>query len=107
MLLEQKPVSYKLIAQTLIDTLYSHSVVSLGLYPDDLPTLLIQVNGNNHVLNNDYKVTDDSKKEAKAVTSHFIGTEGLANALKPLILVSSAIFSTMKMDGITPCWRQL
>ncbi|MCG7489487.1 lipase [Vibrio sp. Of14-4] len=79
-LIEKTLVPYKIIAQTLIDTVDPHSVVSAGLYPNDLPTLLIQVENDDTVPNHGYK--DDSKTTVKAVTAHFIGTEGLRSILE-------------------------
>ena len=78
---QAKFVAFKIAAQTLIDTVDPHSVVSSGLYPNDLPTLLIQVENDDTVPNHGYKVTEDGRIP-KAMTAHFIGTEGLANALK-------------------------
>ena len=54
-MIEKTLVPYKIIAQTLIDTVDPHSVVSSGLYPNDLPTLLIQVENDKTVPNNGYK----------------------------------------------------
>ena len=78
---QSKFVAFKIAAQTLIDTVDPHSVVSSGLYPNDLPTLLIQVENDDTVPNHGYKVTEDGRIP-KAMTAHFLGTEGLANALK-------------------------
>ena len=77
---QSKFVAFKVAAQTLIDTVDPHSVVSAGLYPKDLPTLLIQVEDDKTVPNHGYK--DDSKTTVKAVTAHFIGTEGLRSVLE-------------------------
>ncbi|MFY2508123.1 hypothetical protein ACN3E9_07490 [Vibrio pectenicida] len=58
---QSKFVAFKIAAQTLIDTVDPHSLVSAGLYPDDLPTLLIQVENDDTVPNNG-EVTSTNKR---------------------------------------------
>ncbi|MBU2897908.1 lipase [Vibrio hepatarius] len=83
-LIEKTLVPYKIIAQTLIDTVDPHSVVSAGLYPNDLPTLLIQVENDDTVPNN------GSGTALSIPTGGFVGTEGLRSALKgPDVSVNS------------------
>ncbi|WP_341661326.1 hypothetical protein [Vibrio sp.] len=83
-LIEKKLVPYKIIAQTLIDTVDPHSVVSAGLYPKDLPTLLIQVKDDKTVPNN------GSGSTLPIPTSDFVGTEGLRSVLEgPDVSVNS------------------
>lgn len=79
--LEAELVSFKVAAQTLVDTVDPHSMVNASGYFDagnTYPTLLLQVDGDETVPNNG--LADDGVTPL-SYTASFVGTEGLGNSL--------------------------
>ncbi|WP_114787206.1 lipase [Vibrio tetraodonis] len=70
---ETKFAQFKIVAQTLMDTVDPHSVVMAGRYPTDVPTLLLQVESDDTVPNHGFALD----KTPLVPTAHFVGTEGL------------------------------
>ncbi|WP_159737514.1 VolA/Pla-1 family phospholipase [Vibrio atypicus] len=79
--IESQLVSFKVAAQTLVDTVDPHSVVNASGYFDgtsSYPTLLLQVDGDGTVPNNG--LADDGLTPL-SYTASFVGTQGLGSSL--------------------------
>ncbi|UTT86035.1 lipase [Vibrio pelagius] len=94
--IEAELVSFKVAAQTLIDTVDPHSLVNTGDFASlrsSYPTLLIQSHNDETVPNNG----NDDKGAPLSYTASFVGTEGWNNTLE---LVESTSTSPSKGDRL-------
>ncbi|NOH70650.1 lipase [Vibrio pectenicida] len=78
---ETKFAQFKIVAQTLMDTVDPHTVVSAGLYPTNVPTLLLQVKNDDTVPNHGFALIDGNAIP-RVPTAHFVGTEGLRSGFE-------------------------